>query len=201
MALVTEFFSAYTSEKLEATDTYLPLSEGAKADLVTLLTGEDKYIYLTLKDEVNIETVRASYEGGLILLERGLEGTTAILHPLGTCVTAVSPTIMAAIKDLICNYQCCEGGCTVEPVSFESAYLPAAYIGKEWAGILRFGGSSPMQLGIANTPAWMTVTQVKNELQLSGTPTEAGTLSLGAFGVNGDGTNTVTKEVILTVAE
>lgn len=201
MALVTEFFSASTSEKMEATDVYLPLSESAKADLLTLLDNEDKYVFLTLKDEVNLETVKATVSGDTIILERGLEGTEAVLHPLGTCVVSVSPTIMAAIKDMVCNYQCCEGGCAVEPVAFDSAYLPASYVGKAWGGILRFTGSSPMKLGIANPPAWMTVVQVKNEIQMSGTPTEAGQLSLGAFGVNGDGTNSVTKEVLLTVAE
>jgi hypothetical protein len=201
MALVTEFFSASTSEKMEATDVYLPLSESAKADLLTLLGNEGKYVFLTLKDEVNLETVKATVSGDTIILERGLEGTEAVLHPLGTCVVSVSPTIMAAIKDMVCNYQCCEGGCAVEPVAFDSAYLPASYVGKAWEGILRFTGSSPMKLGIANPPAWMTVVQVKNEIQMSGTPTEAGQLSLGAFGVNGDGTNSVTKEVLLTVAE
>ena len=201
MTLVTEFFSASTSEKMEATDVYLPLSESAKADLLTLLDNEDKYVFLTLKDEVNLETVKATVSGDTIILERGLEGTEAVLHPLGTCVVSVSPTIMAAIKNMVCNYQCCEGGCAVEPVAFDSAYLPASYVGKAWEGILRFTGSSPMKLGIANPPAWMTVVQVKNEIQMSGTPTEAGRLSLGAFGVNGDGTNSVTKEVLLTVAE
>lgn len=201
MALVTEFFSAYTSEKLEATDVYLPLSESAKADLLTLLNRDGAYAFLTLRDEVNIETVKAHLEGDLIILERGLEGTTAVLHPLGTCVTATSPTIVAVIKDLVCNYQCCEGGCPVEPVAYDSAYLPAAYVGKEWQGVVRYKGTSPMQLGVANPPSWMTVIQVKNELKLAGTPVEAGTLSLGTFGVNGDGTNTATQEVILTVAE
>ena len=201
MALVTEYFTASTAEKLEATDVYLPLHESAKADLLALLDNEDKYVYLTLKDEVNIETVKASVRGDVIMLERGLEGTTAVLHPMGTCVSSTSPTIIAAIKDFICNYQCCESGCAVEPIEFDSAYLPASYVGKAWEGILRFSGSSPMKLGIANPPAWMTVVQVKNEIQMSGTPTDAGQLSLGAFGVNGDGTNSVTKEVILTVAE
>lgn len=199
--LVTEYFSAYTSEKLEAGDVYLPLSDAARADLLKLLDTEDKYIYFSLKDETNFETVRATAAGGLILLDRAVEGTAPVLHPMGTCVTSVSPTIVATIKDLICTYECCDTGCPVEPVAYDSVYLPAAYVGQAWSGIIRFTGSTPMMLSIANPPAWMTVIQNKKELQLSGTPTETGTFSLGAFGFNGNGTNTATKEVLLTVAE
>ena len=200
MALVTEYFSAFTPEKVEATDVYLPLSDSAKADLLALLDDESKYIFLSLKDEVNLETVKVKASGGLLIMERGLEGTEAVLHPLDTCVSSVSPTLIATMKDLICNYECCEGGCPVVAVRYSTATLPAANVGKSWSGTVEFTGSTPMTLNAANPPSWMNVTQSKTTLLLSGTPTTAGSVSVGVFGINGDGTNVATKELVINVA-
>ena len=101
---VTSNFIAYTSKSIEAADVYLPLSKEAEAELMQLLTSTtDAYTYLTLKDNVNIETVMAYVENGYILLCRGEAGTQAVKHPYGTCVSTVPTTFSKVIEDAATN--------------------------------------------------------------------------------------------------
>ena len=202
MNVRNEYFSASLNRKLEATDIYLPISEGAAADLKALLKEPDDYIYLTLKDDVNLETVRVRNEQGTLMLERGLEGTEAVTHPFGTCIMSVSPTVVALIKDLICSYECCEGPCPVEPVVCAGTALPEyGNVGVAFNGCVIFTGSSPMNIVMNGAPAWLSALQMGNTLILRGTPDKAGTTTFSVAATNGNGTNVVSHSISVTIKD
>lgn len=200
--LKNEYFSASLNAKLEATDVYLPVCDSAAADLRALLTEPDQYMYLTLKDDVHFETVKVRNEQGTLMLERGLEGTEATKHPFGTCIVSVSPTVVALIKDLICNYECCNGPCPVTPPSFAGMTMPlSGNVGTEWNGCAIFDGTSPMTIAINGAPAWMEATQVGSTLVLKGVPDKAGTTVMSIAATNGNGTNIVSQPVTVVVQD
>lgn len=194
-----EYFTAFTNEKLEATDQYLPLNAAAAADLRMLLTEPDDYIYLSLKSDTDFETVKVRNEQGTLLMERGVEGTTPVAMPYGTCVVAVSPSVIAAVKDLVCNHKCCEGECPTDAVQYSGHLLPIGHTGVAWEGVVIFSGDLPMNIVLKDAPAWMQAVQTSNTLQLSGTPDVAGTTVFSVAATNGNGTNIDTKSLQVTV--
>lgn len=200
MALVSDYFSANINGRLESTDVYLPLNPPAEADLLNILADPASYIILTLKGERFIETVKATNQQGTIILERGLEGTTPVLHHFGTCISSVTPTILAVIKDLICNYSCCEDGdCPCTAVEYVASTLPVGHVGQAWQGSVVFSGSLPMTVAVAATPAWMHAIQHGNSVFLSGVPDMAGTFTFSAAATNCNGTNIATQALSAAV--
>lgn len=184
---VSEYFDASLSAKLTADAILLPLDDGAMADLLNLLTDSDDYTFLAIKSEQSYEVVKAHKEGGLIALDRGQEGTTAVLHPMGACVATVSPLTLAVMKDIVCNYECCQTDCVCEPVTFGSAMLPTPVANKEYVGAVIFNGDLPITIGVNDaTSSWITVTQEGRIAKLSGMPTgTSGRISLAAANCNG----------------
>ncbi len=201
MPLVSDYFSAMINAKLEATDVYLPLDEAAKADLLKILADPKAYTYLTLKGEQHFETVKVINQQSTLILERAREGTKAVLHHFGTCISTVSPTVLAVIKDLVCNFDaCCEGNpCPCEPVTYVGAVLPTGRVAQEWKGSAVFKGGLPMITAVNGTPTWMSVIQNQNAVFLSGTPTAAGTFSFSVAATNCNGTVIVTQPLTVTV--
>lgn len=176
MPLVTEIFSAYTVSPVSPQDTYLPLCNEAKADLLNLLSEDEDYTYAALKSDTSYEAVKLHVEGGIILMERGIEGTKPVSHRKGTCVSLVSPLVMAAIKDLICNYSCCsDEECPCAAPSMAQYSMPAFRKGSSWQGWMAFNGDTPMTLTVQNAPAWLTAVQSESNgqamLSFSGVPT------------------------------
>lgn len=167
---VSEYFDASLSAKLTADAVLLPLDDGAMADLLNLLTDSDDYTFLAIKSEQSYEVVKAHKEGGLIALDRGQEGTTAVLHPMGACVATVSPLTLAVMKDIVCNYECCQGDCVCEPVSLVGAFGIPSRIHSlaELNGFVAFQGDGPITAGVDKAPDWLTVTQTGNVVRLSG---------------------------------
>ena len=202
MNMKTEFFSAYIVDALLPGDVHIPLSAAAEADLKALLASEGSYVYLTIRDELNAETVKCSLSAGTLVLERGLEGTEAVKHPYGSCVSTVSPTVMAVVKDLICHYDCCEDGdCTAVPVSFGVPTAPAGTAGTPWLGSVDVGGSDPVTLDASAAPSWMTVRRAgRNTVLMSGTPPSPGSVSFSLYAVNLNGTETASAQIAFTVS-
>lgn len=181
-----DYFSAYLTEKIAANETHLPLCDAARADLVNIL-GDDGYTFLTIKDDVNIETVKVRNDHGVLLLERrGLEGTKAVAHPENSCVLSVQPTVMAAVKDLICNYDCCADDCPCDPVTtaFYSEKPATAKVGAQWAYAVSFNGTPPLQCGVSAVPSGITAKSTGNTIVFSGTPAKAGTYSIAVSATN-----------------
>lgn len=107
MPFANDFFSACLTARIDADSVYLPLSPDAKADLLRIIP-QGSYTYASLVNDSAMETVLIRNDHGTLLTERGFEGTSPVAHPPGTCVRTVSPTIIAAIKDLICTWECCK---------------------------------------------------------------------------------------------
>lgn len=187
MPLKTEFFSAYTTAAMSADDKALPVCDAARADLLGLLESGD-YTYLSITDDAHFETVKVVNDHGTLVLERGLEGTDAVAHPDGACVKSVSPTVIAAIKDLVCNYQCCDGPCECTPVAFSGANLPGGAVGQSWHGAVIFTGDAPVHCGVSQLPAWMSAQVVGGTILLDGTPTQAGEWTISCAATNCGGT-------------
>lgn len=199
MSFVSEFFDATLTAKMTKTDRSPSLTESAKTDLANLLTPEDSYTYLSIKSDQTYEVVKASLRSNSIYFERGQEGTEAVQHPLGSCVSAVSPLTLAVIKALVCEYECCDGECPCEPVAFQGATMPPAVVGEPWEGTVIFSGTQPIKCGVNNAPKWLTATQQGGVLTLSGTPTAAAQLILSVAAANCNGTEVATETVALNI--
>lgn len=199
MGLKHMFFAARLCDRLEASEVHLPLTSAATADLLDTLKNEDDYNYLSLKGDVEYEVVKVRNESGTLLIERGQEGTTPVLHHHGTCVSTVSPLTVAVIKDMVCNHECCEGDCPCEAVAVGGWTLPEAHVDKAWEGGVVFAGDLPMTLGAANTPSWMKVRAVNNVLELSGTPHIAGTFTFSVAATNCNGKHVATQTLTVDV--
>lgn len=107
MPYTNDYFSAHLTQRLDAAGVYLPVCDTARADLLHFIP-DGSYTYASLVNDTDMETVIIRNDHGTLLLERGREGTTALNHPPGTCIRTVSPTVIAAIKDVICNWECCK---------------------------------------------------------------------------------------------
>lgn len=200
MSMVTEFFSAYLTAVLEENGKYISLTSEATADLASMLKASGSYIYLTLRDDANIETVRAHLEQGLLIVDRGLSDTEAVKHPVGTCVSSVSPTVVAVIKDLICNYNCCEDGdCPKTPVAFTTIYTPSGSTGTAYRGTVEFTGTDPVQVTVSGAPDWLTVTRTGTSLTLTGTPVSSGDVTFSIALTNMNGTQTAVKTISFSI--
>ena len=201
MSMKIERFGAFLNDRMEADSSYLPLCAEATADLLNLLTEADDYIFLSISDDQSYEVVKCRNEGGTLLVERGMEGTTASLHGFGACVSAVSPLHIAVMKDIACNYNCCEDGdCECAPVAFNMAFLPYAVQGVEWEGMATFSGNLPMTIGVNGAPDWMGVDVEGNTIRMYGTPAAAGSISFSVAATNCNGTNVASHVISLTIA-
>ena len=202
MGYITEIFGAALNQSMEKDETTLPVGPSAYADLVSLLQEEGDYTYATLRSDSTCETVKLSVVAGTLVVERAQEGTEAVKHPCGTTVCLVSPTSVAAIKALICEYDCCEDtDCECEPVTVAGSWLPEAYVHVAWSGAVVFSGKQPLSIAINNQPAWMQAIVEGSVLQLSGTPTEAGDVSFAVAASNCNGTEVATELLTLQVSE
>lgn len=192
MSYVTDVFQAYTANSMEATDVYLPLSSEAATDLGKILSEDGAYTYLTLKDNVSVETVKAYAENGYIILCRGLGGTTAVKHPFGTCVTSVSPTVAQVIKDLVC----CSNADNTE-LTIKSS-LGGGTKGEAYTGWIYCTGTKPLTITVTGVPDWGTVKKKDNMVMITGTPTATGSSTVVCKVTNAEGS--LTKNLTLTVS-
>lgn len=202
MAFISEIFSGYTVAPIKATDNYIPLCVDAQADLLSFLADEDSYTYAAIKSESSYEVVKLHVAGNIILMERGLEGTVPVAHRRGACVTTVSPLVLAAIKDLICNYSCCDGEeCPCAAPSVAQYSMPAYRTGSSWTGWMAFNGDTPMTLTVQNAPAWMSVTQSESNgqamLSFAGVPTTSGDVTILISAANCGGTHVMSMQYTL----
>lgn len=200
MSYVSELFDATLIAKLPADGVTLPISSDAKADLLALLEDTDNYTLMAIKSDQTYEVVRAKASGNSILITRALEGTAAVEHPMGACVALVSPLTLAAIKELVCNYDCCQGDCTCTEVSFVGALIPPATVGVEWQGAVLFNGDLPITIGIDDAPAWITGTVQNGMMKLTGTPTKAGAFTFSVAATNCNGTAVTSVPVTVDVS-
>ena len=201
MAFVSEYFDATLTAKLPASAVMLPVSDAAMADLLALLADEENYTFLAIKSEQTYEVVKAHKSGGMVVLDRAQESTRDVLHPMGACVAAISPLTLAVMKEVACNYECCESDCVCDAVEVAGSLIPAATRGTAWEGNVLFSGDSPIWVGVNGAPAWITATQQGNTLRLTGTPNSAGTFTFSVAAANCGGTAVVSTPVSIRVTE
>lgn len=193
-------FSAKLVDTMLPDDAYLKLSVRDTNRLLALL-GADGETFLIINDGVNKEYVRAYNQCDVVLLERGIDGTTPAKFPRGTCVVADTPG--PAVKWLICNYDCCaDGDCPCDPVTAAGATIPEATTGYPWAGTFVFTGDlTSMNIAISGVPSWATPTLGANYVSITGTPNAAGTFALVATATNCDGRYLATQTATLTISD
>lgn len=202
---VTQVFGAVLIVALPADSVALEpyVSQAAYADIKNMLAEKDgNYTFLSLISDDTFETVKAYLVAGEVVLDRGVEGTEAVKHPCGTRICSVSPTIVAAVKALICEYDCCEeGDCDCNPATFSGAFLPEGVKGKYWQGAVLFTGDAPMYFGVSDAPNWISVTTRGHVLALEGTPLSAGEWAFSVAAANCNGTTVATHSLTVVVTE
>lgn len=200
MPFVTSTFFACCRATVETDAVTLPLSDEKLAEISKLLEAEDAYTFAAIRSESTYETVKLYLSAGSLVMDRAQEGTTAVKHPCGAFVCLPSPTTVAAIKALICEYDCCEDhDCECQAVTFSGSFLPKATLNTEWEGAVVFTGEQPMVFGLDNQPHWMSATTQGNVIKLSGTPDSRGMYSFSVAASNCNGTKVATRVLSLTV--
>lgn len=183
---------------LEADDKYLPL---ATPDLNKLLShvpeGED--IYLTIKDDLYTEYIKAQNQCGTIVIERGIAGTTPRRFPRGSCV--FFETSLPVVQWLICNYDCCATDCPCTTVQSAGGLMPQVEPGQPWRGTAVFTGDLPMNFGVTGLPYWLRASSKSNTVILEGTApaeyTGPDVIAVTATNCNGQGVATQIFELAI----
>lgn len=199
MSYITESFSAGLTQTMETDAVTLPVSASALADLTKLLDADGAYTFASIKSDATFETVKLYLSAGTLVVDRAQEGTEAVKHPCGSVVCLVSPTIVAALKALVCEYDCCEDDCGCEGVAYAGSFLPTATVGTEWQGAVVFSGKLPITFAVKDQPSWMTVLSQDSVVNLSGTPTLAGTYRFTLAAANCSGSHVDIADLSLTV--
>ena len=189
MGLVTCDFTAYLAKILESSDVYMTLSSEAEADLLKLLNGSGSYTYLSLKDNTNYETVKAYVVGGKVIIDRGLAGTTATRHPVGTCIASISPTVIQAMYDMYCLNPDMDN----TSLGLGKSSLSNGSVGTAYFGFVYFQGALPMSIECSGAPSWATVACINNMVTFNGTPDASGTSTLAFKVSNVEGTFETTR--------
>ena len=100
-----EGFNSDLTDKLDKSDTDLPIHEQHLSTLRGRLADDGDYTFLVLNDGTQFEVVRVANHGGFLKLTRGLEETAPASFPVGTCVRwELTP---AAVRDIVCQMECC----------------------------------------------------------------------------------------------
>ena len=97
-------WSAVLFGKLDDVSQKLPVSIDAEAALLSKLADED-YTYLRISTADEVEIVKATNVGGVLVLERGVSGSSASVFPRGSCVTGIITA--EAIRAIVCSMDCC----------------------------------------------------------------------------------------------
>lgn len=196
--MLLKSISLNLANTLPADSVYLPLSVDDAARLRALLAEDGEQIYLTITDGVFREYVLATNQSGTIVLGRGID-SEARKFPKGSCVFFENS--IPVTKWLICNYECCQGDCPVEPVASAGSVLPPGKVGNAWEGSFVFSGDLPMAFAVTGMPGWMSATYSGNYVRLSGTPTAAATHSLSVAASNGNGANIAVAQGAVTITQ
>lgn len=170
MSYKNEIFTAQLAGTMQKDDRALPLLPGALNDLKALLSDDGDYTFASIRSDAKYEAVKIMNVDGLLVVERGIEGTEAVRHPFGSCITLVQPALVAAIKDLICTYDCCaDSPCECRPATVASVAMPDVESGQYWHGSVGFTGDQPMTIAVdVGDNDWITARQDTNLVYFEG---------------------------------
>jgi len=163
------FFAALTAP-LAPEDVTPSLRFDAAARLCATLSN-GAHTYLTLSCPGGFEIVRARCEFGVIVLDRGVDGTSAQAFPIGACLAFA--WLGAGIADMIEQTMACPRPCIPATIS-SGADAPEGVVGAPYSHRIVISGTPPFSLGEMVIPQWMIVTLDAGEVRLSGTPDAPG---------------------------
>jgi hypothetical protein len=178
------YFTVTLNTRLDKADRLLPLTVNDEASLKAAIPDGD-YTYLVVRDHTGAEIVKVENTCDTLLVTRGEDGTEARNFPRGSCVRF--EMVPAVVKDLICNYDCCEDECPCVAAAPAGISLPGFMVGMPWTGSAVFTGDTPMTIGVTGVPTWATVEVGANFVTFTGLPTVTGTHVISVAATNCDG--------------
>lgn len=194
--MITTPIAFTLADIMEADDKYFPLSQHDNMRLLEHIPDGEE-IYLTIRDNLYTEYVRAENQCGTVIVHRGVD-STARRFPRGSCVFFEAS--LPLIKWLICNYDCCaDEECPCTPVEIQRSALPSAVLNNPWEGRVLLTGSLPIQTKVTGLPAWMSAEQEGDRIVLSGTPTTNTTVNIAVAATNCSGTQLDTAQFRIPV--
>lgn len=163
-------FVAKLTAPLSATDVTPMLRFDAASRLCAALSNGAN-TYLTLVCPGGFEIVRARCEFGVIVLDRGVDGTSAQPFPIGACLSFA--WVGAGISEMIEQTMACPRPCTPATIA-SGAQAPDGVAGTAYSHRIVLSGTPPFALGEMVIPQWMMVVLDAGEIRLTGTPDAAG---------------------------
>lgn len=91
MSYKNEIFTARLDEVMQKDDRALPLLPGALNDLKALLSDDGDYTFASIRSDAKYEAVKIMNVDGLLVVDRGIEGTEPLRHPYGPALHWCSP--------------------------------------------------------------------------------------------------------------
>ncbi len=91
----------YLAGALSAEGLVLPISANDAATICALL-GTGNHTYLRISSNTSLEVVKAQCTGSVVQIDRAINESFAVAHPLGACVTVDMDTI-CAMSDVLCQ--------------------------------------------------------------------------------------------------
>lgn len=91
----------YLAGPLTAEGLVLPISANDAAVICALL-GSGNHTYLRISSASSLEVVKAQCTGSVVQIDRAINESFAVAHPLGACVTIDMDTI-CAMSDVVCQ--------------------------------------------------------------------------------------------------
>lgn len=140
---------AYLTGILAPTDTLLPVTAASEEALCAAL-GSTDYTYLSLRDGVNVELVKATCVGGAIEIERAQGGTQAHAFAKGSC--AAFEITDEGLRAMICETNC---DCDKVKLAAGETWGEVAE-GIAWQHTMYFTGTQPLTLTQITTPPGVT---------------------------------------------
>ena len=132
------------------TDTILPVNSASTTALCQALGSED-YTYLSIRDGVNVEIVKATCVAEMIEIERAQGGTAAFTFAKGSCA-AVEVT-EEGLQALVCETNC---DCEKVKLAAGETWGEVAE-GVAWQHTMFFTGTQPLTYTAITTPPGVTV--------------------------------------------
>jgi hypothetical protein len=176
--MIHSYFISKLKHTLHIGQNNLPISAGDLGQLIALIPLQEKML-LVLRGCNKYEQIEIENYNGLdiYITRRGLGGSREQEFCPGDLVQYEITT--EVVKDIVCNYDCCgDVPCPKEPVSVAGSLVTDGKVGEPWHGTVIYKGDLPIIFATAPLPAWMSYTTGPNFIEFSGTPTEAGDITL-----------------------
>lgn len=142
-----------------------------KAARLCATIAPGNHTYLVLEAPGGFEIVRVSCQFGVVVMERGQDGTAPQPFPVGACL--YWKLTGGAAADIADQVMSCPKPCVVASIK-SGGNLPAGTTGVPYEHRVVISGTPPFSLGQMLIPGWMVVELDAGEIRLSGVPDAPG---------------------------